>query len=210
MGSVSWEGFRIQSESGWLLPPTLCHYCTSASGRQVIIIDQKVCSWVLVLKLFHKLEAEGHCPILFAFVYCQLKSTWNHLESNHLGKPMRDYWDWLNLWAFLWGIILINQLTWGGDTNPEATPFPGLSSGPHEKEEASQAWPFIILCFLTMKAVWPDASSLPELPCCDGLYPHTVSPHNYFLPYVTFSGYFIIASGKRTNVVLVWTCAAEL
>lgn len=187
-----------------------CHYCISASGRQVIIIDQRVRSWVIVLKWFHKLEAEGHCQILFAFDYCQLNSTWNHLEDNHLGKPMRDYWDWLNLWAFQWGIILINQLTWGGDTNPEATPFPGLCSGPHEKEEASQAWTFITLCFLTTNALWPYASSLPELPCRDRLYPYTVSPHNCFLPYLTFSGCFLMASGKRTNVVFVWMCAVEL
>jgi hypothetical protein len=39
MCSISWNGPELEQDVGWLLPKALCHYCTRASFRQVILLE---------------------------------------------------------------------------------------------------------------------------------------------------------------------------
>lgn len=64
MGSVLWNDFYIQSESGWLLPYHLCHCC--ASGQILpVVVAHRIPSWArLVIIFFFQLHVY-HLPALW-------------------------------------------------------------------------------------------------------------------------------------------------
>lgn len=91
---------------------------------------------------------------------CQLDESYNHLEKwVSSGTPVENYLEkvnWSRKTLALW-----------------VAPATGPWSGTVWKEKASRAPAFITLCFLTMDAAWPVASTPPllKLPHHDGLQP---------------------------------------